>query len=198
MGFDTRRSHPLPPLYKHAEHERKKYSTYATTKDGRRRTNLPLIPVVINVFGQVNEVAVQYLTSVERAARKCGRGYRAEPGGPRSLVELVSLHTILASASVVCQAFARRKGELENAVPLEHINADGNQAAEADQHIAQRCTVCGLFSVPSDAPIACTKCLRGATCHKTHDKATDGQGRASTCKLGRCTESCRGREQAAD
>jgi hypothetical protein len=194
--------YPIRPngvdTYKHADHERKKYSTYATTKDGRRRTNLPLIPVVINVFGQVNEVAVTYLTSVERAARKCGRGYRTEPGRPRSLVELVSLHAILASASVVCQAFARRKGELEGAVPLEQINADGNQAAEADQHIVQRCTVCGLFSVPSDAPIACMKCVKGATCHKMHDNATDGQGRAGTCKLGRCIESCRGREQAAD
>ena len=178
--------------YKHADHERKKYNTYATTKDGRRRTNLPLIPVVVNVFGQVNESSVAYLTSVERGARKCGRRYRAEPGGPRSLVELVSLYAILTSASVVCQAFSRRKGEIEHATPAE-VGAVDNDGADAPHPIAQRCTVCNLFTVPRDAPVSCMKCNRGSSCHKVHDKANDGNGRADTCRLGRCKESCAGR-----
>jgi hypothetical protein len=193
--------YPIRPngvdTYKHADHERRKYNTYTTGKDGRRLTNLPLIPVVINVFGQVNEVAVTYLNSVERAARKCGRGYRAELGGPRSLVDLLSLCVILTSASVVCQAFSRRRGELEHATPPDQIGVARNQEADADQHPAQRCMVCRQFATPSDAPISCMKCTRGTEYKKAHDKAEDGQGRAATCKLGRCKVSCAGREHGA-
>ena len=194
--------------YKHADHERKKYDKYATTKDGRRRVNLPLIPVVVNVFGQVNELSVAYLTSVERGARKCGRRYRAEPGGPRSLVELVSLCVILTSASVVCQAFSRRKGELEHAMPPEVGVVDSDEAPEvgvvdsdeagADEPIAERCTVCGLLTVSHDTLVSCMKCSRGALCHKAHDKDTGGDGRAATCRLGRCKESCKGRARGAE
>jgi hypothetical protein len=183
--------------YKHADHERKKYDKYATTKDGRRRVNLPLIPVVVNVFGQVNELSVAYLTSVERGARKCGRRYRAEPGGPRSLVELVSLCVILTSASVVCQAFSRRKGELEHAMPPE-VGAVDSDEVDAAEPIAERCTVCGLLAVSHDTPVSCMKCSRGALCHKAHDKDTGGNGRAASCRLGRCKESCKGRARDAE
>jgi hypothetical protein len=112
-------------------------------------------------------------------------------------VELVSLYAILTSASVVCQAFSRRKGELENAIPPDEVGAGVINEAEADQHVAQRCTVCGRFSVPMGTPVSCMKCSRRNSYKKAHDKAADGQGRASTCELGRCKESCRGRERDA-
>ena len=128
----------------------------------------------------------------------CGRRYRAEPGGPRSLVELVSLCVILTSASVVCQAFSRRKGELENAMPPEVGVVVASDEADAAESIPERCTVCGLLVISHDIPVSCMKCNRGTSCHRAHDKDTGGSGRAATCRLGRCKESCKGRARDAE
>ena len=98
-------------MYKHAGHVSKQFDKYPRTKGGRRLTSMPLIPVVLNIFGQLNELAVQYFARVEKVARKRGRPFRAAPGGARSLAELASLLAVLSTASIVRQAFSQRRSE---------------------------------------------------------------------------------------
>jgi hypothetical protein len=198
---------PLRPdgvqTYKHKDHEKKKFATYKTVKDGRRLTSLPLIPVVLNIFGQLNDAAASYFDAVEKMAAKRGRRFRAVPSGPRSLSELVSLYAVLASASIVVHAHSHRKGDVD--VPHGPEEAD---AGEPDRHgagpvgeevySAQRCTTCHRFRVLPDVLITCDKCIRGKDCHKAHDKAVQGEGRAPSCKLGRCGDSCAGRKQGEE
>ena len=199
--------YPLRPdgvqTYKHKDHEKKKFEKYKTVKDGRRLTALPLIPVVLNIFGQLNDAAASYFDAVQKMAAKRGRRFRAVPSGPRSLAELVSLYAVLASASIVVHAHSHRKGDVDvphgpgeagAGEPGEH----GADPAEEAVHSAQRCTTCHRFRVLPELPITCDKCIRGLTCHKVHDKATQGGGRAPSCKLGRCGVSCAGRKQGEE
>jgi len=94
--------------YKHRAHERAKYVRYPTTRDGRRLTAVPLIPVVVSAFGCLNETAQAYLMQVEASARVKQRALYHEPAGPRSLSELVSLMAILETAAIVASAHSHR------------------------------------------------------------------------------------------
>ena len=64
----------------------------------------PLIPVVVSTFGVLNAAAVTYLEAVEDSARAKGRPYVADPAGPQSLCQLVSLAAILDVATIVLLA----------------------------------------------------------------------------------------------
>ena len=67
--------------YTHRSHERIKYQRYQPTRDGRRQLAKPLIPVVVSVFGVLNETAAAYLRKVEDSART-----RTEPLAMESTV----------------------------------------------------------------------------------------------------------------
>ena len=69
---------------------------------------------------------------------------------------------------------------------LEHVNSIlifrfGNQISSS------RCT--------RGEAVTGRKCERGNSYHNAHDKAADGDGRAPSCKLGRCPAACSGRQQ---
>ena len=165
-------------------------------KDGRRLTSLPLIPVVVSVFGQLNDTAVEYFEAVEKVAAKRGRRFRPELGGPRSLAELLSLSVIMCTASICTHAFSHRKGEVEVDVPDVVVpeKAGAGTPLEAGSGV-QCCTVCGRFRVAPDFPRTCFRCNRGNSSHKGHDKVQGSPGKAPyapTCALGRCDASCPG------
>ena len=182
---------------------KKKFTTYKTVKDGRRLTALPLIPVVLNIFGQLNTAAASYFDGVQKMAAKRGRRFRAVPSGPRSLAELVSLYAVLASASIVVHAHSHRKGEVDvphgpGEADAGELDRQGAGPVEEEVYSAQRCTTCNRFRVLPDLPVTCDKCSRGKSSHKAHDKASQGVGRAPSCKLGRCGISCTGRAKGED
>ena len=100
-------------VYKHKTHEKKKYEKYPMRDgEGRRITNHKVIPVVANVFGQLNDTAREYFDLVESVAKMRGRPYRPHAGGPRTLAGLASLSVILTAAQLVRQAYSRRRAEL--------------------------------------------------------------------------------------
>ena len=101
---------------KHAE--RRKHTTYQTRDGGGARlTNLPLVPVAVNVFGGVGEEAATYFNSVELVAKQRKRPYRPAPGGPRTLTELTALLTILTAADIVVASHSRRRAVGEQDPP---------------------------------------------------------------------------------
>ena len=76
--------------------ERRKHTTYQTRDgNGARLTNLPLVPVAVNVFGSVGEEAATYFDSVELVAKQRKRPYRPALSGPRTLTELTALLTMV-------------------------------------------------------------------------------------------------------
>jgi len=152
--------------------ERRKHTTYQTRDgNGARLTNLPLVPVAVNVFGSVGEEAATYFDSVELVAKQRKRPYRPAPGGPRTLTELTALLTILTAADIVVATHSRRR-------------APGDQGLPA----LLTCDTCGKLR--TDLPITCKKCLEGRSYRRRHLN-----GRA--CGEARCTEDCPGRSQAA-
>ena len=60
-----------------------------------------MLPVVVSIFGVISSTAVGWLDGVEETASLKGRPYLQEPGGPRTLCQLVSLVTILEAAQIV-------------------------------------------------------------------------------------------------
>jgi hypothetical protein len=176
-------------VYKLGSHVTRKFGIYPRSKEGRRLTSMPLIPVVLNIFGKLNELAVQYFARVESVARKRGKPFRATPGGARSLAELASLLVVLNTASIVRQAYSHRRSEGQ----AQQGDADAGANLVVGEE-ASRCTVCSRFRVESDLPVTCVKCTQ-PTCHKPHQQALDGKGRAAACKLGRCPETCQGRAE---
>ena len=96
--------------YAHRTHERAKYQRYRPTEDGRRRHALPLLPVVVSVFGVLNAAAVEWLGLVQATARQRGRPFMPDPGGPRDLQALVAHATILEAAAIVAEAHSQRCG----------------------------------------------------------------------------------------
>ena len=108
--------YPLQPdgvkTHAHRVHERAKYDRYRPTRDGRRQLAVPLLPVVVSTFGVLNAAALDWLTQVQETARQRGRPYAPEPGGPRSLEQLVALSTILEAASIACDAHSQRCGRV--------------------------------------------------------------------------------------
>ena len=106
--------YPLQPsgraLYRHADHERAKFDRYRPTRDGRRQHALPLVPVVVSVFGVLNEICSIYLNEIEWTAKRRGKPFVPRVGGPRSLEQLVSWMGILEAASIVADSHSQRLG----------------------------------------------------------------------------------------
>lgn len=73
---------------------------------------MPLIPVVVSVFGVLNDAAADWLEQVQGTARMRGRPFAPEPAGPRTLGQLVALSTILEAASIACEAHSQRCGQI--------------------------------------------------------------------------------------
>ena len=71
---------------------------------------LPLLPVVVSVFGVLNAAAVEWLGLVQATARQRGRPFMPDPGGPRDLQALVAHATILEAAAIVAEAHSQRCG----------------------------------------------------------------------------------------
>jgi len=105
--------HPLQAclrkVYAHRPHESKKFARYVPTKDGRRQSALPLVPVVVSTFGALNETAGAYFADIERTAQSRGKAFVPAVAGPRDLGQLVSLVAILESASIVASAHSQRR-----------------------------------------------------------------------------------------
>ena len=105
--------YPLQPcgtkLYHHAVHERQKFDRYQPTRDGRRQHVMPLIPVVVSVFGVLNEACAVYLSGIEQTARVRGKPFVPRAGGPRTLEQLVSWMGILQAASIVVDSHSQRQ-----------------------------------------------------------------------------------------
>jgi hypothetical protein len=175
--------YPLRPdgvsVYKHLGHENRKADTYPVTQDGRRLTNVPLVPIVVNVFGKLNQTATTYLETVEQVATQRGRPFRAAPGGPRSLAGVVAVLAVMTSARIVRHAFSRRK--------REHAAA-GVGRAPAAEAAPETCTTCGKLVVAADGGVCCDKCLEVV---KTRRRHRPGPG----CLKARCA--CPGRAPVA-
>ena len=103
--------YPIQPngrgTYGHNTHETRKYKTYPQTATGRRTGAPPMVPVVASTFGVLNSTAVSWLQGVEESASLKGRPFYAEPAGPQSLSQLVSLVTILEAAQIVLTAHSQ-------------------------------------------------------------------------------------------
>ena len=69
---------------------------------------LPLIAVVVSVFGVLNESCALYLSEIELTAKARGKPFVPRVGGPQSLTELVSLTGILEAASIVVDSHSQR------------------------------------------------------------------------------------------
>lgn len=85
-----------------------KYDRYQPIRDGRRQHAVPLVPAVVSVFGVLNDACSLYLAGVEQTACDRGKPFVPRMGGPRSLVELVSLMAILEAASIVTDMYSQR------------------------------------------------------------------------------------------
>ena len=70
---------------------------------------MPLVPIVISVFGVVNATASEWFSRVEEAARTRGRPLVPEVCGPRNLLQLVSRTAILEAAAIAADAHSQRK-----------------------------------------------------------------------------------------
>ena len=85
-----------------------KFNRYQPRRDGRRQHVLPLIPVVVSIFGVLNELSSTYLSDIENTARARGKPFLPRVGGPRSLEQLVSLSGILEAAAIVVDSYSQR------------------------------------------------------------------------------------------
>lgn len=105
-----------------------KFGKYPVTRDGRRLTNVPLVPFAVNVLGQLGNSAQEYLSSVERAAKAISRPYRPPPGQPPTIAALATLVTVLEVAHIVYRCHTKCKGENEHTLAQEAAE----QAAEKE------------------------------------------------------------------